>query len=109
MSTVYQTAFKELAKTDVIHAMIIDITNPKFFRALYALSMLCFLLSDHCTIVIRVSHAWTRFFLTHCATKALEHSKEFLNDEDLFNSEDDHLLETEAADVYGNASGQENE
>ena len=49
------------------------------------------------------------FFLTHRATKALECSNESLNDEDLFIFEDDPMLETEAADVYGNASGQENE
>ena len=49
------------------------------------------------------------FFLTYRATTSLEHSKELLNDEELFNFEDDPMFESEAADVYGNASGHENE
>ncbi len=49
------------------------------------------------------------FFLSYWTTKALEHSKELLNDEELFNFEDNPMLESEAADVYGNASGHENE
>jgi hypothetical protein len=34
LSTVHLASFKDLEKTDVIHATIFDITDPKFFKAL---------------------------------------------------------------------------
>ncbi len=49
------------------------------------------------------------FFLTYRATDALQHSKELLNDVELYNFEDDPMLKTENADMYGLARGQENE
>jgi len=37
LSTVHSAAFKDVEKTDVVRAAIFDITDPKFFKALYIL------------------------------------------------------------------------
>lgn len=110
LSTVHQAAFKDLAKTDVIRATIMDITNPKFFKALYVLLRAVFPGIKALRYCDKGEPCMDKiFFLTYRATTALERSKELLNDEELFNFEDDPMLESEAADVYGNASGHENE
>ena len=33
--TVHQALFKDLAKTDVVHAAVVDIKNDQFFKAMY--------------------------------------------------------------------------
>ncbi len=110
LSTVHQVAFKELAKTDVIRVTIMDISNPKFFKALYVLLRAVFPTIRALRYCDKGEPCMDKiFFLTYCATQALQRSKELLNDEELFNFEDDPMLEAEAADVYGNPSGQENE
>ena len=35
LMTVHQALFKDLAKTDVVHATIIDIKDEQFFKAMY--------------------------------------------------------------------------
>ena len=60
LSTVHQASFKELAKTDVTRAAVLDITNLSSSRHYMSCSVLCFPLSVHCAIVTRVSRAWTR-------------------------------------------------
>jgi hypothetical protein len=110
LSTVHQASFKELAKTDVTCAAVLDITNPKFFKALYVLLRAVFPALRALRYCDKGEPCMDKiFFFAHRATGALQRLKDFLNDEELFNFDDDPMLEVEAADVYGNPGGQDNE
>jgi hypothetical protein len=37
LSTIHSAPFKEVEKTDVVSAAVKDITDPKFFKAMYIL------------------------------------------------------------------------
>ena len=95
LSTVHSASFKDLEKTDVIHAAIFDITNPKFFKALYILLRAVF-------PAIRVLRYCNKgetcvdklYYLTYCAADAISRWKSLLNDPELFGFEEDATLES---------------
>jgi hypothetical protein len=102
LSTVHSAAFKDLEKTDVVRAAIFDTTDPKFFKALYILLRAVF-------PAIRVLRYCDKgepcmdklYYLTYCATDALNRSKSLLNDPELFSFEEDATLESSQMEVYG--------
>ncbi len=102
ISTVHSAPFKDLEKTDVIRATIFDITDPKFFKALYILLRAVFL-------AIRVLRYCNKgepcmdklYYLAYRATDALNRSKTQLNDPELFSFEEDATLESSQMEVYG--------
>jgi hypothetical protein len=104
MSTVHAAQFKEIDKTDVVSVAIKDINDPKFFKAMY--------------IILRAVYPAIRvlwycdkgepcmdklYYLTSCATDAINRSKEFLNDPDNFKFEDITLV-MEEEEIYGAAT-----
>ena len=104
LSTVHSAAFKDLEKTDVVRAAIFDITDPKFFKALYILLRTVF-------PAIRVLRYCDKgepcmdklYYLTYRATDALNRSKSLLNDPELFSFEEDVTLESSRMEVYGDS------
>jgi len=58
LSTVHLAALKELEKTNVIPTAIFDITDTKFFKALYILLITLFLAIRVLVTATKVSPAW---------------------------------------------------
>jgi hypothetical protein len=94
--------FKDLAKTDVVCATVVDIKDEQFFKAMYYVLRVIF-------PAIRALHFCDKgepcldkiYYLSKHATVAFDRSKGLLNDTGLFNFEIDKFLEEYAANVYG--------
>ena len=102
LSTVHSAAFKELEKTDVVRAAIFDITDLKFFKALYILLRAVFPAIRVLLYCDKGEPCMDKLnYLTYCATNALNRSKTLLNDPELFSFEEDATLESSQMEVYG--------
>ena len=93
LSTVHSVAFKDIKKTDVICGAIMDINDPKFFKALDILLQAVY-------PAIRVLRYCDKgepcmdklYYLTYRATDAINRSKDLLNDPEIFKFEEDVAL-----------------
>jgi hypothetical protein len=102
LATIHTAEFKTLEKNDTTAAAIKDISNPNFFKALYVLLRAVF-------PALRVLRFCDKgepcldkiFYLAHRATEALAKSKAILEDDAIFQFEDDENLEVVQDDVYG--------
>jgi hypothetical protein len=110
MSTVHAAQFKEVDKSDVVSATIKDINDPKFFKAMYIVLRAVY-------PAIRVLRYCNKreqcmdklYYLTSCATDAINRSKELLNDPDNFKFDEDITLVMEEEEIYGAATANEDD
>ena len=102
LSNVQSAAFKELEKTDVVRAAIFDITDPKFFKALYILLRAVFLAVRVLCYCDKGEPCMDKlYYLTYHTTDALNRSKTLLNDPEVFGFKEDATLESSQMEVYG--------
>jgi len=101
LSTVHTVTFRDLPKNDRTRAAILDVTDQKFFKALYTLLRAVQYSEKNEPAMDKI------YFLAHRASVALERSVSFLDDTELIQvSESDDLLD-EALEVFGDGNEEE--
>lgn len=108
LSTVHTVTFRDLPKNDRTRAAILDVTDQKFFKALYTLLRAVYPAIRALRYCDKNEPAMDKiYFLAHRASVALERSVSFLDDTELFQvSESDDLLD-EALEVFGDGNEEE--
>jgi hypothetical protein len=103
LATVHQATFKDLAKTDVIRAAVVDIKDDQLFKAMYFVLRAVFPAIRALRFCDKGEPCLDKiYYLSKRATVAFDRSKELLNDPDLFKLEIDEQLKEYTDDVYGN-------
>lgn len=102
LATVHQASFKDLAKTDVVRAAVVDIKDDQFFKAMYYVLRAVFPAIRALRFCDKGEPCLDKiYYLSKRATVAFDRSKDLLNDTELFELEIDELLEEYTSDVYG--------
>jgi hypothetical protein len=110
LSTIHSAQFKEVTKNDVVSAAIKDITDPKYFKAMYILLRAVYPAIRVLRYCDKGEPAMDKlYYLTYRATDAINRSKDYLSDPAIFQFDEDDSLVTSESDIYGTASAVEDD